>query len=283
MSTRYQTRRKILLGTVGLGVFLSWPRIASSQKKDLPAALADAKSESSALLAAIKKQPVRLGTGFKKEFATREFEISTNFSKTVFGVSNKDLKAYLFKDLPHLYDLYEKYGISLAQPPEEITKRNIFPKSHTTKNEVNSQNILITNNESASDLLIDVILDTFDLSEFKSVITEIFKNYAPARDLTDQFASALHLKDWEQLVRILFKFIDILTNPKSTLIPWVANKFGDKIKNRFIQKTLKVIAMRVLPFIGISLLAAGFIFSIKNNWDRIAIILNINSKPDQTS
>lgn len=250
----------MLVGAAGITVPFWSPRIVWAQGVDIEREIKGAASSADNLLKFIQKQPLPFKPDFQRSFVLKEYKIATTFAKASFGTPNEVLRKYIHKDLGFLYDLYEKNSVMLVQSPDKIKQKNPNP---------------LPNSDTEKDkfiwVMIDVVLDTFDLSEFKEVVKSLLDEYPPARKLVHDMAKGIGLKDWEHLLRLSFRLFNLLLEAGTAV--WIVERFGSKIKNQFVKKVLKVAAQRIIPFIGWPLLGVGFIFAVKNNYERIKNVM----------
>ncbi|WP_220771182.1 hypothetical protein, partial [Shewanella sp. MBTL60-007] len=126
-------------------------------------------------------------------------------------------------------------------------------------------------NEGTLAILVDIYLDWIGLKDFKNQITKLGYT-GPFQESLDSISKSVKLKDWKQVVDLLFHMFGLLldkTNPT-----WIQQKLGKKNTNQLLKALSKAWSIRLVPFVGWAFCLISLGVSIYSSKDRLVALYN---------
>jgi hypothetical protein len=260
MRERVLPSRRNVLAFFGLLTSYQYFQIRSAKSQQKPeaafvqSAIREAEANTKNLGALVLNDKGPLSAERSSSFRESEIKTVKTFLEKVHGFSNDDLAPFTNRQFRPYLALAQSEKVELAPSPEEVKPLPAQPVDSS------SDDTLLL-------LLIDIVLDTLDLSSFKDVIKTTAKEYQPFRDVLQQMAEAVRLGDWQRMIGLMDKLIDVILADK--FIEFVEKAMGPQLAKRFRVDVLKALTKRLVPFLGWTLLGMGFVFAIRNNWERV--------------
>ena len=205
------------------------------------------------------------------DFVVRDFQLRRNFvSYLAENKISEDENFFLLKDLPQYanQDRGQFYNFVVGQNINPIPNTSdILPSAPTTIPPIDIEDKdASTDIEPAWVVVIDILLETLDISINQELFAEILRQNTDLQKSLEEIVKSISTKNWEDTANNIDKILTIMLGllTAGKLLKFLSEKSAERIARQFAFS----MTVRLTPFFGWLYTVTSLLVAIKANYHR---------------